>query len=107
MIAPDWDRLAPLLRGMAADLADATPDQVATLDQAGAAARDHFYQLGVPFADPDAIYCGLVFLTEFVGRLSYAVRTGLMPPDAVTAIVACMRGTVAAVLPFVPEEARS
>lgn len=106
MIAPDWDRLAPLLRGMAAELAEVTPDQVAFLDQVNAAARDHFDQLGVPLADPEAVYCGLVFLVEFVGRLGYCMRTGLIPAEAVTGVVACMRGTVAAVLPFVPEEVR-
>lgn len=106
MIRPDWPKLAPLIVKMAAELADATPEQVAFMDQAGAAARDHFDELGVSLADPDAIYCGLVFMVEFVGRLGYGMRTGLIPAEAAAGVVACMRGTVAAVLPFVPDEAR-
>lgn len=103
MITPDWERVAPMLREIAGDLSEATPEQTAAIDQSNAAARDYYDEVGVPLADPDNIYCGLVFISDFIGRLNHCMRLDLMPAEDAETVVACLRGLVAMVLPFVPD----
>lgn len=105
-----WDAVRPAVTLIAA-LVSTEPGTVGTADALGAYVRDTFDALGVSVYDEDALYVALVVSGLMVEMAHNGLRTedrpdGPTSPETVGAVAHIAQSLAAALIPYMPPEAR-
>lgn len=104
-IEPRWDYVAraiPLLD----EVVKSEPLYVGRVDRIGARIRDQYDELGLQVTDEDVLYVTLVVLGMVVELASDGVRNGSATPAALRNLAAVTQTYAAALIPYLPAEAR-
>ena len=100
-----WVALQPAVAILSA-LVDDHPGNVFQADQLGSYVRDQLDDLGVAVTDEDALYVVLIALALVTTLTRNGYRAGTVDGPTLAAVAHVVRSIVAALIPFLPPEAR-
>ncbi len=102
---PKWEWVARAVGTIAKTVAS-DPAYVARVDNLGATVRDTFDALGLSLHDEETVYVAVVVAGMLVELTSNGIRNGAVDRITLEAIAAVAQSFTAALIPFMPEEAR-
>lgn len=102
---PRWEWVARAV-GAIARTVDSDPSYVSRVDLLGATVRDTFDALGLSLHDEETLYVALVVAGLLVELTSNGYRRGLVDRETLGAIAAVAQSFTAALIPYLPKEAR-
>lgn len=104
-IEPRWDYVARAIPHLDA-IVKSEPLYVGRVDRIGARIRDQYDALGLQVTDEDVLYVTLVVLGMVVELASDGVQNGSATPTALRNLAAVTQTYAAALIPYLPAEAR-
>lgn len=103
---PQWENVAKAVREIARIMGD-QPDAVALTDRTAAYVRDTLDALGLSVRDEGTLYVVITAAGLMVEMSHNALTKGKVTPDVVLAIAQIAQSLTAALIPYMPPEARS
>lgn len=102
---PRWEWVARAVGAIARTL-ESDPAFLARADHLGATVRNTFDALGLSVRDEETLYVSLVVAGMLVELSSNGYRKGIIDEDTLEAIAAVAQSFTAALIPYLPKEAR-
>lgn len=102
---PKWEWLARAV-GIIAKTVSSDAAYIARADNLGATVRNTFDALGLSVRDDETLYVALVTAGLLVELASNGLRNGNIDRDTLEAIAGVAQSFTAALIPYLPEEAR-
>lgn len=104
-MAPRWEWLRPAIAAIDATV-KSEPQYVAHADAIGAYVRDTFDALGLSVRDGETLYVALVTASTIVELAANGHGRGVVDDATLEAIAKISQSLAAAVIPFLPDEAK-
>lgn len=102
-----WQHVAPALRHLQAEAADAGLPLLVGLDQMQAYVRDRLDQLDLVVAEPEVVYTALCVLALMVECARNGCDNGIVTKEEAVGIASIVRSLAAVFAMYAPEEAKS